>query len=106
VHLVVDPAVLSLAVPPSSRSTPAGFGVMPRGSVVPVAVDRLRFVVNWRQAEFRTDFDLSALLLDDGFAPAGHLSWTNLTTLGGVHSGDITEARCRRGREGASFSPL
>jgi hypothetical protein len=84
--------VLSLAVPLSSRSTPAGFGVVPRGSVVPVAGDRLRFFVYWRQAEWRTDFDLSALLLDDDFAPAGHLSWTNLTTLGGVHSGDITEA--------------
>jgi hypothetical protein len=90
--LVVDPAVLSLAVPLSSRSAPAGFGVMPRGSVVPVAGDRVRFFVYWRQAVQRTDFDLSALLLGDDFAPAGHLSYTNLTTPGGVHSGDITEA--------------
>ena len=69
-----------------------GSACMPRGSVVPVTGDRLRFFVYWRQAEHRTDFDLSALLLDDDFAPVGHLSWTNLTTLGGVHSGDITEA--------------
>ena len=91
-RLVVHPAVLSLALPLSARSTPGGFGVMPRGSVVPVAGDRLRFFVYWRQAEHRTDFDLSALLLGDDFAPVGHLSWTNLTTLGGAHSGDITEA--------------
>ena len=60
-RLVVDPAVLSLALPLSARSTPGGFGVMPRGSVVPVTGDRLRFFVYWRQAEHRTDFDLSAL---------------------------------------------
>lgn len=91
-RLVVDPAVLSLAVPLSDRSAPTGFGVMPRGSVVPVSGDRVRFFVYWRQASQRTDFDLSALLLDDGFTTADHLSYTNLTTLGGVHSGDITEA--------------
>lgn len=91
-RLVVDPAVLSLALPLSGKATPDGFGVMPRGSTAPVTGDRLRFFVYWRQAEFRTDFDLSALLLGDDFAPVGHLSWTNLTTLGGVHSGDITEA--------------
>lgn len=46
----------------------------------------------WRQSAVRTDFDLSALLLDDDFAPAGQLSWTNLLDEGGVHSGDITAA--------------
>jgi hypothetical protein len=94
--------VLSLALPLSARSTPGGFGVLPRGSVVPVAGDRLRFFVYWRQAEHRTDFDLSALLLGDDFAPVGHLSWTNLSTLGGVHSGDITEAP--EGRRSSSSS--
>jgi hypothetical protein len=67
-RLVVEPAVLSLALPLSARSTPGGFGVMPRGSVVPVTGDRLRFFVYWRQAEHRTDFDLSARLLGDDFA--------------------------------------
>jgi len=91
-RLVVDPAAMSLAVPLSSRTTPGGFGVMPRGSVARVAGDRLRFFVYWRQTARRTDFDLSALLLDDDLAVVGHLSWTSLTTLGGVHSGDITDA--------------
>ena len=90
--VVVDPAVLSLALPLSAKSVPRGFGVMPRGSVVPVTGDRLRFFLYWRQAVERTDFDLSALLLDDGFVYKGHLSWTNLTAVGGVHSGDLTEA--------------
>jgi hypothetical protein len=84
--------VLPVALPLSERSTPAGFGVMPRGSVVPVAGDRLRFFVYWREAATRTDFDLSALLLDDDFTPVGHLAWTHLMWDCAVHSGDITEA--------------
>jgi hypothetical protein len=91
-QLVVDPAVLSLAVPLSGRSAPTGFGSMPRGSVVPVAGDRLRFFVYWRQAYVRTDLDLSALLLGDDLTPVGHVSWTNLTATGAVHSGDLVEA--------------
>jgi hypothetical protein len=71
--VVVDPAVRSLALPMSGRTIPRGFGVMPRGSVVPVTGDRLRFFLYWRQASRRTDYDLSALLLDDGFGYRGQL---------------------------------
>ena len=84
--------MLPLALPLSARTTAGGFGVMPRGSVVPVDGDRLRFFLYWRQARVRTDLDLSAVLLDDDFGYAGHLSYTQLTAAGGVHSGDITEA--------------
>jgi len=102
-RLVVEPAVLSLALPPSERSTPAGFGVRPRGSVVPVAGDRLRFFVYWRPAVVRTDFDLSALLLDDDFRPPsgawrGHTScWTGRCT-------PATSPRHRRARRSSSSS--
>lgn len=91
-RLVVDPAVRDLAVPLSAKTAPGGFGVVPRGSVTPVDGDRLRFFVYWRQARARTDYDLSLLLLDDDFAPAGHVSWTRLRGDAMVHSGDIVEA--------------
>lgn len=91
-RVLVDPAVLSLALPRSGKATPGGYGVMPRGSVVPVHGDRLRFFLYWRQKHKRTDLDLSAVLLDDAFRHLGHLSWTNLTAVGGVHSGDLIEA--------------
>ena len=91
-HLVVDPAVYDVAVPLSGKSTASGFGVMPRGSWAPVAPGHLRFFVYWKQRQERTDFDLSALLLDRDFASVGQLSFTNLSGYGGVHSGDITSA--------------
>lgn len=91
-HLVVDPAVYDVAVPLSGRTVAPGFGVMPRGSWVPVAPGHLRFFIYWKQAKQRTDFDLSALLLDKDFNYTGQLSYTNLSGFGGTHSGDITSA--------------
>ncbi|HEY2763359.1 MAG TPA: hypothetical protein VGJ13_05015 [Pseudonocardiaceae bacterium] len=91
-HLVVDPAVLDLAVPLSGKSQPGGFGVMPRGSLSPVEGGSLRFFVHWCQRERRTDYDLSVLLLDGEFRNVGQLSWTGLRGYGGTHSGDITDA--------------
>ena len=90
-RLVVDPAIRLLAVPLSAKTRPGGFGIVPRGSVVPLG-RHLRFFVHWKEREYRTDFDLSVLLLDDDFMEAGQVSWTNLRGDGVVHSGDITEA--------------
>jgi hypothetical protein len=91
-RVCVDPAVLPVALPLSQRSTAGGFGVLPRGSRTPVEAGHVRFFVYWHQTATRTDFDLSALLLDDAFGEAGQLSWTSLKGYGGVHSGDVTDA--------------
>jgi hypothetical protein len=91
-RLVVDPAVLGLTVPLTNKTAPNGFGVVPRGSVMPVDGEALRFFVYWRQTRDTTDFDLSVLLLADGFVPAGQVSWTRLHESGVVHSGDIVDA--------------
>ncbi|WP_344454857.1 hypothetical protein, partial [Actinocorallia aurantiaca] len=91
-HLVVDRDVWQVALPLSGKSSPSGFGVLPRGSVSPVEGGLLRFFIHWREREERTDFDLSALLLDEDYTGASHLSWTQLTGFGGEHSGDITSA--------------
>ncbi|GAA0942832.1 hypothetical protein [Actinocorallia libanotica] len=91
-HLVIDREIWSVALPLSGKSSPSGFGVLPRGSYSPVEGNLLRFFIYWRQREKTTDLDLSALLLNDDYTYASQLSWTHLTEVGGEHSGDITSA--------------
>ncbi|MHC6624541.1 hypothetical protein ACYTFC_00280 [Streptomyces globosus] len=91
-HLLVDPAVLDVALPLSGKATAAGLGVLPRGSLSPVDGELLRFFVHWRQAQRSTDFDLSALMLDGSYKTLTWLSYTALQDLEGEHSGDITDA--------------
>ncbi|MEV6694862.1 hypothetical protein AB0M35_25635 [Micromonospora sp. NPDC051196] len=90
--LVVDPDVLDVALPLSGKATEGGFAVLPRGSRASVSGDLLRFFMYWRQNSRRTDYDLSVLLLDGEFHPAGQVSWTNFRHGQVVHSGDITDA--------------
>lgn len=91
-RLLLDSDVLDVALPLSGRATAAGLGVLPRGSVSAVDGDQLRFFVYWKQARYRTDYDLSALLLHADYSTDSWLSYTSLKAVGGVHSGDVTEA--------------
>ncbi|MEU5394622.1 TerD family protein [Streptomyces tibetensis] len=91
-RLLLDPEVLDVALPLSGRATATGFGVLPRGSLSQVDGELLRFFVYWKQTEFRTDYDLSALLLHSDYSTDAWLSYTALTAVGGRHSGDVTEA--------------
>jgi stress response protein SCP2 len=89
---LVDPEVLDVALPLSGKATAAGLGVLPRGSVSAVEGELLRFFVYWKETERRTDFDLSALMLNADYSTNAWLSYTSLTEAEGEHSGDITEA--------------
>ncbi|MGY6020020.1 hypothetical protein [Streptomyces spinosirectus] len=91
-RVLVDPDVLDVALPLSGKATAAGLGVLPRGSVSPVDGELLRFFVYWKESRQRTDFDLSAVMLDERYETLAWLSYTALTQLEGEHSGDITEA--------------
>ncbi|MFE6336930.1 hypothetical protein ACFVP3_24720 [Streptomyces sp. NPDC057806] len=91
-RLLVDPDVLDVALPLSGRATAAGLGVLPRGSLSPVEGELLRFFVYWKQRHRDTDYDLSALMLDEDYETVCWLSYTRLTEVEGEHSGDITEA--------------
>ncbi|MGK4579240.1 hypothetical protein [Kitasatospora sp. HPMI-4] len=91
-HLLIDPDILDVALPLSGKATAAGLGVLPRGSLSPVDGELLRFFVYWKQASQRTDFDLSALMLDASYRNPTWLSYTALTSVEGEHSGDITDA--------------
>ncbi|MER7488681.1 TerD family protein [Streptomyces sp. NPDC126497] len=91
-RLLLDPDVLDVALPLSGRATAAGLGVLPRGSLSAVDGERLRFFVHWKETGRRTDYDLSALLLRSDYGTDSWLSYTSLRTVGGRHSGDVTEA--------------
>ncbi|MER5638032.1 TerD family protein [Kitasatospora sp. NPDC002227] len=91
-RMLVDPAILDVALPLSGRATTGGFGVLPRGSYLPVEGELLRFFVYWKQSSRDTDFDLSGLMLDDKYRTVSWLSYTDLQRAEGEHSGDITEA--------------
>jgi stress response protein SCP2 len=92
--IVIDPAIDSVALPLSNKSTAAGLNVLPRGSRVRLDQEVLRFFTYWRQRRECTDFDLSAVLLDEDFQSAGHISWTSYHDADGAatYSGDITNA--------------
>ncbi|MEU5694403.1 hypothetical protein [Actinosynnema sp. NPDC020468] len=90
--VVVDPAVLDVALPLSGKTTADGFGVLPRGSVTPADGELLRFFTYWRESARTTDHDLSVMLLHEDFTFAGQVSWTNHHALGAYYSGDVTES--------------
>ncbi len=91
--LVVDPQVFDLGLPTSEKTKSNGFGILPRGSKVPAPNDILRFFIYWKQQKEVTDYDLSAVMLDENFHKLAHISYTSLRADGyGTHSGDITNA--------------
>ncbi|GIH23378.1 hypothetical protein Aph01nite_16880 [Acrocarpospora phusangensis] len=90
--LVVDPDVLDVALPLSGKAVVPGLGMLPRGSLSKVDGELLRFFVHWRQAARRTDYDLSALMLDPSYDDPTHISWTNYGNDFATYSGDLTEA--------------
>jgi hypothetical protein len=97
VPVVIDPGILGAALPLSGKPLPAGLGIFPRGSVTRVEGELLRFFIYWRQRSRRTDYDLSALFLDESYANPRHISWTRLTDGGAQHSGDIVDAPAPHG---------
>jgi hypothetical protein len=91
-RLIVDPEVLDVALPLSGKAVAPGLGMLPRGSLSAVDGELLRFFVYWRQAERRTDYDLSALMLDASYGNPEHVSWTNYRNGFAEYSGDLTDA--------------
>ncbi len=89
---VVSRDMLNVALPLSNKQTNDGFGVMPRGSLGNIDTEVLRFFTYWKQKHYTTDYDLSAIMLDENFNQTAQLSYTQLRAVGGVHSGDITSA--------------
>ncbi|WP_093607595.1 hypothetical protein [Streptomyces indicus] len=90
--VLVDPDMLEVALPLSGKAVSSGIGVLPRGSVSPVDGELLRFFTYWKERRETTDYDLSALVLDEEYEEVTWLSYTRLADVEGRHSGDVTEA--------------
>ncbi|WP_329430400.1 hypothetical protein OG339_20430 [Streptosporangium sp. NBC_01495] len=90
--LIVAPEALDIALPLSGKAVAPGLGMLPRGSLSAVDGELLRFFVHWRQAERRTDYDLSALMLDASYGNPQHISWTSYHNAFAEYSGDLVDA--------------
>jgi len=89
----IDPALGNYSVPLQQRAGSDGMLPFGRGSRIPVDFGEvLRLFIYWRQQEWRTDLDLSVIQFDAELKYAGHVSYTNLSSAGIAHSGDIVSA--------------
>ncbi|MFD4674832.1 hypothetical protein ACFWNN_34260 [Lentzea sp. NPDC058450] len=91
-ELTVAPEAFDVVLPLSGNASEDGFGVLPRGSRMVLKGELLRFFTYWRQEKECTDYDLSAVLLNEDLDYKDHVSWTNYHSDGAVYSGDLTEA--------------
>lgn len=93
-RVYVDPELARFVVPFSQRSASRALRTVARGSwmYLPDECRVLRFFVWWKNGRERTDIDLSAVLFDENFGYVDAVTYYNLKTLGGVHSGDIVDA--------------
>lgn len=89
----VDEALKDFTVPFSLRSASKALKTISRGSRLALPLgNTIRFFIWWRDGAGRTDIDLSAVGLDNNHSLREQITYYNLKTLGGCHSGDITSA--------------
>ncbi|TRX62561.1 TerD family protein [Fulvivirga sp. M361] len=89
----IDPGLNNYTVPLQQRKASDGIITVGRGSRIKVDFDKvLRLFVYWKEADQRTDLDLSVIQYDEYWNCLGHVSYTNLRSNGIVHSGDIQSA--------------
>lgn len=90
----IDPSLKNYLVPFSERTASKALKTIVRGSRVNLDpnLDTVRFFIWWKNGTARTDIDLSAVVLNDKFELIDTISYYNLKTFGGHHSGDIVDA--------------
>jgi len=89
----LDPALKDFTVPYNNRHGSTSNLSLPPGSRLPFNLPALRLFIWWQEAKNdRTDIDLSACLLDENLQWKSDLSYYNLHSNWGFHSGDITSA--------------
>ena len=89
----IDPRLKDYTVALQQRAASDGILTYGRGTRLPLDMNKaLRLFVYWKEAGKRTDLDLSVIQFDESFNYLGHVSYTNLSLNGIVHSGDIQSA--------------
>lgn len=93
-RVYIEPDLAAYTIPFATRSASRALRTPGRGSRLPLPDDctTLRFFLWWKNGKSRTDIDLSAALFDESFGYRDIVSYYNLKTYGGHHSGDIVDA--------------
>ena len=89
----LDAGLHNYLAPFSQRSASKTLRTLARGSRLALpSANTLRFFLWWRNGRERTDIDLSAAIYGADFVYQDVISYYNLESYGGVHSGDIVDA--------------
>jgi stress response protein SCP2 len=89
----VDPELVNYTVPLSLRKQSNGLLNISRGTRVKFDNTKvLRLFCYWKESSRRTDYDTSLIEFDGNMNYKGHVSYTNLSSDGIIHSGDCTSA--------------
>jgi len=90
----VDENLKNYTVPLQQRKMSDGLLSVGRGTKIKFDSNKkvLRVFIYWKQHELRTDLDLSLMSFDENMNYVGHVSYTNLSSKGIVHSGDVQNA--------------
>jgi hypothetical protein len=92
-QVYIDPGLREFPMPFATRSASRALRTLPRGSRLDLPdVSTLRMFVWWTNGKERTDIDLSAVFFGEDFIFLDQVSYYNLKTYGGHHSGDIVDA--------------
>lgn len=93
-NVFIDEDLKTCLVPFQQRSASKSLVTIARGSAVPLMETKAaRMFIWWKNSEGqRIDVDLSAISYDKDWNYKNHISFTNLSDIGGVHSGDIQDA--------------
>lgn len=89
----VDPELMNYTIPLQQRKASDGILTVGKGSRIKTDFSKvLRLFIYWKQTATRTDLDLSCIQFDANFNYLGHVSYTQLSDAGILHSGDIQSA--------------
>ncbi len=91
----LNPSLKDIPIPTGQRSASKSLVTLPRGAHISIPeANVIRMFLYWKEnAEVgRVDVDISAVAYDENWKKKFHLSYTNLSSVGGVHSGDIQSA--------------
>jgi len=90
----INPDLEGYLIPLAMRSASKSLVTVARGSHIPLEKNTAaRMFLYWKQNKGeRVDVDLSAISFDADWNYKGRLSYTNLSSVGGAHSGDIQSA--------------
>jgi stress response protein SCP2 len=89
----VDSELMNYTLPLQQRKASDGILTVGKGSRIKTDFSKvLRLFIYWKETASRTDLDLSCIQFDENFNYLGHVSYTQLSDAGILHSGDIQSA--------------